>query len=191
MNKAVIIFSAFFLLNVCFVWNNTSINYQDKALAKTLKKVGILSFNDVHELAIPDSLSEFDAIQGRFFTVNAANEANLKYIYVGRVNSCRAGGCAIPDDGSTDINAEYFDYFILFDESISVLQVKVFNYQATHGHEISARGWLSQFIGHCSGDKLEVDKNVDAISGATVSVYAITSDIESKTNVLEVLARMK
>ncbi len=44
-----------------------------------------------------------------------------------------------------------------------------------------AKGWLKQFTGYDGSDTLEVGKNVDAISGATISVYGITLDVQMKT----------
>jgi hypothetical protein len=63
--------------------------------------------------------------------------------------------------------------------------VKIFNYAATHGHEVSAKGWLKQFAGYNGSDTLQVGKNVDAISGATISVYGITLDVQMKTILLK------
>ena len=82
---------------------------------------------------------------------------------------------------------EYFDYFILFDITKTVQIVKVFNYQASRGHEITAKGWLKQFIGHDGSESLQVDKNIDAVSGATISAYAITADVNMKTSLLKKL----
>lgn len=60
-----------------------------------------------------------------------------------------------------------------------VLQVKVFNYQATHGHEVSAPGWLRQFKGYRGEKTLRPGKEIDSISRATISVNAIKQDIEN------------
>jgi len=65
------------------------------------------------------------------------------------------------------------------------MNVKVFNYQATHGHEITAKGWLKQFIGYTAKGNLNVGKTVDSISGATISVNGITSNIRMVTAVLD------
>jgi len=34
---------------------------------------------------------------------------------------------------------------------------------------------------------LEVNKNIDAISGATISVFAITNDVQLKTKILKLM----
>nr|WP_319999623.1 hypothetical protein [uncultured Draconibacterium sp.] len=43
------------------------------------------------------------------------------------------------------------------------------------------------FTGFNDSGSLKVDKNIDAISGATISVYTITADVENKTALLKKL----
>ncbi|NJM14384.1 MAG: hypothetical protein HC896_02520 [Bacteroidales bacterium] len=43
---------------------------------------------------------------------------------MGRVNSCRAGGCSAPTNDAPAADSEYFDYFILFDSSGSFFWLK-------------------------------------------------------------------
>lgn len=166
------------------VWGQGEIEYQNRTLKKALSKDGVSDFSHLSELKVADSLLQKHRIVGKFFEVTA-NAGKYKYIYTGRVNSCRAGGCSTSGETSDTGNGEYFDYFILFDEGKTVQIVKVFNYQATHGYEITARGWLKQFSGHDGSEPLQVNKNVDAISGATISVNAITEDVELKTDLLQ------
>ena len=162
----------------------TDVDLKPKALLKVLQKENIDDFSKIAE--IPFKTGDQSLIQGKFFQINS-NVSQFKYIYTGRVNSCRAGGCSISVKPSSTGESEYFDYFILFDQHKTVRYVKVFNYQATHGQEITARGWLKQFNGHDSNNSLRVDKNIDAIAGATISVHAITDDIQSKTKLLQTL----
>lgn len=169
------------------VAHTIDINYKHKSLVRVLKKSGITDMSTIKEIAVQDSIMKKYRIKGKYFVVNAQNKNEYKYIYVGRVNSCRTGGCSISNDMSKEGESEYFDYYILYDKYKTVQAVKVFNYQATHGHEITAKGWLKQFIGYNGTESLQVDKNIDAISGATISVYAITFDIELKTEVLGII----
>jgi hypothetical protein len=100
----------------------------------------------------------------------------LGYAIINRVNSCRAGGCNIDNDEEA-ISFEFFDYFIITDNNFHILKVNVYNYQATHGHEVMSKGWLGQFIGFSGQEKLVYGKDIEAISGATVSAIAINEDI--------------
>lgn len=178
------IFLILSLLSLAFTPSQTDVDYKHKSLLKALKKVGITDMSVITEIVLSDSVNEANPINGKYFLINDTNVSPYKYVYVGRVNSCRAGGCSATNDIPPDSNSEYFDYYILFDTDKTVQAVKVFNYQATHGQEITAKGWLKQFIGHNGSEPLQVDKNIDAISGATISVHAITIDVEMKTEIL-------
>ncbi len=163
------------------------IDYQPRLLLKTLKKVGIADVSVIEEITLSNSAALSAPIQGKYFKLPSGKMSPYAYLYVGRVNSCRAGNCSIPSTGSHNNQAEYFDYYMLFDAQKTVQDVRVFNYQATHGHEVTAKGWLKQFIGHDGAETLQVNSNIDAISGATISANAITSDIENKTKALKKL----
>lgn len=152
------------------------IDYSPKALQKALKNY------NVHSMENLTPIRNVNQLNGKLFAIEGQNK--LKYVYVGRVNSCRAGGCNAEIPVGEDIRSEYFDYFVLFTEEKTVLQVEVFNYQATHGYEITAKGWLKQFVGYTANKPLKVGNEIDAISGATISVYAICNDIETVTKVL-------
>ena len=124
-----------------------------------------------------DLKNEYPCITyGLFLKVVSQNEL-LGYLYSGRVNSCNAGGCSV-EANTTELTFEYFDYYVLMDSNKQVIWVKIYNYQATHGHEVMSRGWLNQFRGIEPGESLQFGKDIEAISGATVSATAITEDIQ-------------
>lgn len=161
------------------------IDYNPRVLSKAIRKLNKSEEQKLNEILLPESIAKQFPVNGKYFLVtDSLSSDNIKYVYIGRVNSCREGGCSLHMTPSQDDGFEYFDYFILYDSAITVQHVKVYNYQATHGHEVSAKGWLKQFIGYEYNKTLEVGKNVDAISGATISVYGITGDIELKTGIL-------
>ncbi|WP_430815444.1 FMN-binding protein [Carboxylicivirga sp. RSCT41] len=182
MKKSV--FTLVFVLCSCLAFGRGDINYEHKAIKKTLVKNCQLTNVQLEEISF--SKEDTDSMQGKFFTLTSDNaDSEITHMYIGRVNSCRAGGCSRP--GATPFGeSEYFDYMILFTKESKVALVKVFNYQATHGHEVTAKGWLKQFIGYGSDEnELEVGRNIDSISGATISVNGITDDIGKKTRILE------
>ena len=180
-----------YILIFCLVsclrsFGGNDIDYQNKRLINCLKKENISGYSQLEELKY-NSEKEGE-LNGKFFIVNEfSGRSNVKYIFVGRVNSCRIGGCSIPGRPDENIDSEYFDYFIFFDSLKTVMLVEVYNYQATHGYEITAKGWLKQFVGFSSKDTLIVNKNIDGISGATVSVFAITRDVQTKSEILKTL----
>jgi len=181
-------FLLIFSLLVCLVTvGQDEIDYQNKRLINGLKKSGVSDFSQLEELNL-SSENQYEP-KGKFFKVTENLKASeIKYVYVGRVNSCRAGGCSNSGISTPqNLDSEYFDYYIFFDAAKTVKQVEVYNYAATHGYEITAKGWLKQFIGFAGKDTLLVNKDIDGITGATVSVYAITTDIQQKTRLLKTL----
>jgi len=165
-----------------FISNSEKVpDYYPKSLQSNLRKItGCESFS-MEELLF-SNLNSFEVENGRFYRISCAGE-DLAYVFIGRVNSCRAGGCSIDRPHAGEF--EFFDYYTVYDTSFSVVQVNVYNYEATHGQEITAKGWLKQFIGYHSGGKLETGKNIDAITGATISVNGIVEDVKEKTQILE------
>lgn len=152
------------------------LNFSHRLFVKEIESQ--FSASEGELLDITSALAGDSELQGRYYQVGTGQPVG--FAYVGRVNTCRSGGCS-GDQNSSQLASEFFDYFILFDRSGKVLQVRVFNYQATHGHGITSRGWLRQFNGYNGSKKLEPGKNIDAISGATISVRSITFDVEEKS----------
>jgi len=151
-------------------------DYNHRLFTREIQSVFNIGIGELEE--IPDVMSEFgQSCNGKYFKVDNGNKG---FTYVGRVNTCRSGGCS-DDKSSTDNFSEFFDYFILLDSEARIISVRVYNYQATHGHGITSRGWLRQFIGYQGEKSLEPGKNVDAISGATISAKAISADIQFRT----------
>jgi hypothetical protein len=161
-----------------------AINFAPKLLFKELNSLKL--HGNLNEIPLsPDIARQAD--KGKFFRIG--NEKALYYTYIGRVNSCRAGGCTAENVNHSDGDSEYFDYFILFDRNGTVQKVRVYNYRASHGAEITAPGWLYQFVGYDGRTGLSAGKDIDAISGATISVAGITYDVERKTRLLQSLLK--
>ncbi len=83
---------------------------------------------------------------------------------------------------------DVFDYVVLFDPELAVKKLKVLIYREDYGRQIGSQRWLQQFIGKKSGEHLEYGKDVDAISGATISAKSMT---EATKQVLESMAILK
>jgi hypothetical protein len=64
-----------------------------------------------------------------------------------------------------------FEFVVLYDAAINILEVKVLLYREDYGYEIKSKRWLKQF------STREVRK-VQAISGATISVNSLKSAVK-------------
>ena len=182
MNKIVSTISFLLLINTCLM-SQANIDFNPKSLKVELTKVNSKEV-ELKELSIAPELAGNIRL-GKFYSITNQSFSLTKYVYIGRINTCRAGGCSIKQNTKTNQDSEFFDYFIFFDANASIQLVKIFNYQASHGQEVTATSWLKQFKNYDGKKELVVGKNVDAISGATISVDATSLDIEHKTKLLK------
>jgi hypothetical protein len=71
---------------------------------------------------------------------------------------------------------DYFDYGVIFSYDLTVRKVIVTVYRSTHGAAICQKNWLSQFEGY-KGGPLELGRDIDAVSGGTLSATSLVRDI--------------
>lgn len=126
---------------------------------------------------VPLSLSMQSHEKNKFEAILMNNDT-VGIVYSGRVYSCRAGGCSMPqkEDLYANVPAEYFDLFLIVDMEKHVKRIDVYNYNATHGQEVTAKSWLKQFINY-QGGGLRYGKDIDALSGATISAENLTYEV--------------
>ncbi|MGM0566827.1 MAG: FMN-binding protein [Bacteroidota bacterium] len=177
------------VLPLVIIQGQNAIDYEhrrfEKAIRKTLDTKDFRIYQPEY-FKPPDSSGKSS---GKYFKAIATSDSSrFVYAYLGRVNTCRTGGCTSGNE-SKDMEAEYFDYFILFSEGYEVILVEVFNYQATYGFEITSRGWLKQFTGFSGETELKPGNEIDAISGATKSVESITKDVMFRTEKIRNLTK--
>jgi hypothetical protein len=183
MRKILSTFCFLLVINTCLM-SQASFDYYPKSLQTELAKANGNNV-ELSEFSVLPKLAKSVKL-GKFFKVaDFTSFSPIKYVYVGRVKTCRAGGCSVYNNDAENVQSEYFDYFILYDVSCSIQLVKIYNYQATHGQEVTSTNWLRQFRSYNGRRELIVGKDVDAISGATISVDATTFDVEHKTKILE------
>ena len=84
-----------------------------------------------------------------------------------------------------------FDYLVLFDNDFIIKKAKVLIYREDYGSEIGSKRWLKQFIGKKNGEKLKYEKDIIAISGATISANSMTVAINNLLESLAILQKQK
>lgn len=161
----------FLIFGLCTLAYSTQLAGVDKHLLAELKRYGI---DDAESLLRPIVSKKVNT--GLFYELESKSSV-VRYVYVGRVETARGAQ-------SVGTVADYLDYFILFDANKVVRKVKITKFQSNHGQTATSVGWLKQFVGYRSGKSLEVGREVDAISGATLTVNRLTFDIKSKTQLL-------
>lgn len=80
---------------------------------------------------------------------------------------------------------DYFDFMVLFDKNLKINKIKVLIYRSGHGYEITNKRWLSQF--KREKRPYRYGKNIDAISGATLSGNAITQRLNQLTKAIRTM----
>ena len=80
-----------------------------------------------------------------------------------------------------------FDYLILLDKNLIIAKTKVLVYREDYGGEIGSKRWLKQFIGKSFSDKLQYEKDIIPISGATISALSMTKAVNSFLLDLDIL----
>ncbi|RYC53287.1 FMN-binding protein [Flagellimonas olearia] len=80
-----------------------------------------------------------------------------------------------------------FDYLVLFDDAVKIINTKVLVYREEYGGEIGSKRWLKQFLGKTGGDRVSPESNIDAISGATISVNSMTRSMDNLLQTIGIL----
>lgn len=153
----------------------------DKGLRRDLDKLYKQGAYELVALEIPEKYQ----LTGMYYQVTVSGVTKA-YVYIGRVSTVRSASAHSRARASS---SEYFDYYILYNTQLMVSNVKILRYLASHGQMVSAPAWLKQFRGYKPGQPLEVGMQVDAISGATISVNSITFDIRKNSSILKQLVK--
>ena len=78
-------------------------------------------------------------------------------------------------------------YAVFYDLNGNVIDSHIIKYREPIGGEVANRHWLKQFLGKSTNSDYQVGKNIDGISGATISVNAVTRGIHRSTFVIDFL----
>lgn len=72
-----------------------------------------------------------------------------------------------------------FNYMVIFNPDLSVKRTRVLVYREDYGGEISSKRWLAQFENKTKGQGMEYSRDIQAISGATISSRSICHGIKT------------
>ena len=74
-------------------------------------------------------------------------------------------------------------FLIIFNENQEVIHSSIIKYREAYGGEISGKNWLNQFLYMKKDSLFKYGREIDGISGATLSVKSFTKGI-SKLSLL-------
>ena len=152
----------------------------DKKINKLVSKIWKNQEATLTQVDLPDTLA------GDITQLNKiwADGELIGYACYTTAYGCQVGGCAAPSNGASTAY-ETFDYIVIYDVNLSILQVDIANYGGQYGYEICRAKWLSQFNGSTTGFAL--NENIDGISGATVSATYLIKDLNGLGQTLKEL----
>jgi hypothetical protein len=78
-----------------------------------------------------------------------------------------------------------FDYYVLFNDKEEILKVEVLHYRENYGGEICSKNWLKQFVGIDTENYSNFNREIDGISGATISVNSLKHNLLKLSNKLK------
>jgi len=167
-----VLFIAFFSL-LSFVIPKNVQKKVTKEISKTFEVEtfdleGIKISKDVNDLLVRKIEGE------KLFKIVVKNEL-IGYAYVDKAPS----------------KTDEFDYLILLDKDLIIVKTKVLIYREDYGGEIGSKRWLKQFNGKTSKDKLKYQKDIMAISGATISASSMTIAVNTFLQNLAILHQNK
>ena len=124
--------------------------------------------------------------------MNKSTEAELDGEHLFKVSAkdslktslfCRIYLCT----GEAPSKKKMFDFILLFKPNLRILKSKVLIYREEYGLQIGSQRWLKQFIGLGINDRASYGKNIDAISGATISARSMTRVTDEVLQTLKTL----
>lgn len=144
------------------------------------------------ELAFPDA-DRFEthelAITG---DVRAALEERLREPFPFRrveVHDAHRGEVRLGRAVVTEEVGKYrpITFLVAVDPSNAVKRVELLVFREPYGAEVAARAFLAQYEGRRTGDRLRVGKDIDGLTGATLSAAALSKGIRRTLYFFEVI----
>jgi Na+-translocating ferredoxin:NAD+ oxidoreductase RnfG subunit len=124
----------------------------------------------LHKYELPDDLKSQTEkqVQQKFFK---------DYVYLWKI--CQGdsiAGYAILDN--TYGKSLPITFLVIFSPTGEIRKVEIIRYREPYGGAVGSRRWLDQFIGKSSENDFKVDRDIDTISGATISVNSVTRAVQ-------------
>jgi Na+-translocating ferredoxin:NAD+ oxidoreductase RnfG subunit len=165
--------TAFLTILVLFISSFTTNKRIEALIEKEIKTVFNIVKYSKQPIFVSTEVKEtlpLKITETNFFKIK--NEANLVgYYYLGKAF------------GKTD----YFDFMVILDKELNIEKVKVLIYREERGGEVASNRWLNQFKGKSKNENIEYQKDIAAISGATISAKSMTNEVNKLLKTMEIL----
>lgn len=84
---------------------------------------------------------------------------------------------------------EFIPFALALDDSGALKAIEILEYREAYGGQIRDPEWRKQFIGKQAGSKLQLNKTVRNISGATLSCEHITDEVNRLLATYEIVLK--
>lgn len=78
-------------------------------------------------------------------------------------------------------------FLVIFDSNTKVIHVEIIKYRESYGGAVKEKGWLEQFRGRDASSSFEFGKEINSISGATISAGSVTKGIAKLTELINII----
>jgi len=106
------------------------------------------------------------------------NSEDIGYLFISEVAACNLGGCNSFEKIKESASSEYFDLLLILDNQKNIKQIKILDYFSDYGYEITSKRYLKKFKGKNICTFSNQNDDIDAISGATISSYALEGSLD-------------
>lgn len=167
-----------FIASFLFVAFAVPQKVEKRAYKEMVKYYGIENISK-EVISIPQNLNQKTVAEfgnENLFKIMGSNNKLVGYGYIGNAPSKTAT----------------FDYLVLFDKDFAITHSKVLIYREEYGGEIGSKRWLKQFFGATpTSEEFVYNQNIIPISGATISVRSLTSEMNSLLKSIAILQKTK
>lgn len=150
-------------------------SYAEKKVEKAIEKVWPDKKTEIHRMEVPRKAFQEEGLK-----------KGVTELYELRNSGSRLGYLI---HGKAPSRSRHFDYAILQDTELKVQKIRVLIYRESHGGEIGSKRWLKQFEGKGPDDPLRFRKEIDGISGATISARSMTRTVRKVENAMAELKK--
>ncbi len=112
--------------------------------------------------------TEIEGLQEAFYSIKEANSI-IGYFVVAQAPS----------------KFHQFDYHFIFNDNAEVLKVEILKYIENYVAEICSKKWLKQFIKKSTANFSDFNRSVDGISGATLSVNSVKTEVFKMSEIVK------
>lgn len=118
------------------------------------------------------TLVEQECKIGELYKVFDSNKQK-GYVLLSEVAACNLGGCHQYKQIKNSEGSEFFDLLVVTDQDMNIKLIKILNYFSDFGYQVTSKKYLKKFIGKSVCAFMEDNDEIDIVSGATISSYAL------------------